>query len=205
MSINPYDPRWQRLAVLFCRSTRVRPRSNVLLHAIGPEALPFITALQDEVLRRGGFPDVQMTFPELERRFLRQATDDQLRAFPHWDLARMKAMDVYIAGRARANAFNLNGVPSERVMARTAVVRPIFDRRIKKTRWCITYVPTNGDALLAGMSTEDYTDFFFDACLQDYAAMGRAQEPLRALMERTDTVHITAQLLNAVRTYFERN
>ena len=39
---------------------------------------------------------------------------------------------------------------------------------------------------MAEMSTEAFEDFYFDVCTLDYAKMGRAMEPLIALMERTE-------------------
>ena len=47
-------------------------------------------------------------------------------------------------------------------------------------------------AQLAGVSTEEYEDFYFRACLVDYDKMGRAMQPLQDLMARTDKVRIVA-------------
>ena len=47
-------------------------------------------------------------------------------------------------------------------------------------------------AQLAGVSTEEYEDFYFRACLVDYDKMGRAMRHLEKLMDRTDRVHIIA-------------
>jgi aminopeptidase len=46
-------------------------------------------------------------------------------------------------------------------------------------------------AQLAHMSTAEYEDFYFKACLVDYDKMNNAIEPLKKLMDRTDKVHIT--------------
>ena len=45
-------------------------------------------------------------------------------------------------------------------------------------------------AAKTGVSTEEYEDFYFKACLVDYDKMGRAMKPLEELMNRTDKVHI---------------
>ena len=44
----------------------------------------------------------------------------------------------------------------------------------------------------AHMSTAGFEDFFFDVCTADYARMAEDLKPLKALMESTDQVHITA-------------
>jgi aminopeptidase len=40
------------------------------------------------------------------------------------------------------------------------------------------------------MSTGAFEDFYFDVCTLDYARMSEAMDPLKALMDRTDRVHI---------------
>ena len=52
--------------------------------------------------------------------------------------------------------------------------------------------PNDAMAQLAGVSTEEYEDFYFRACLVDYDKMGRAMQPLQDLMARTDKVRIVA-------------
>ena len=52
--------------------------------------------------------------------------------------------------------------------------------------------PNDAMAQLAGVSTEEYEDFYFRACLVDYDKMGRAMRHLEKLMDRTDRVHIIA-------------
>ncbi len=46
---------------------------------------------------------------------------------------------------------------------------------------------------MAQMSTEAFTDFFFDVCTLDYAQMSRAMDNLVAMMDETDEVHITGE------------
>jgi len=45
-------------------------------------------------------------------------------------------------------------------------------------------------AQAANMSTEAFEDYYFNVCCLDYSKMDRAMDPLKALMERTDKVHI---------------
>jgi len=61
---------------------------------------------------------------------------------------------------------------------------------VKHTKWTILRFPNPAFAQQAGMSTEAFTDFFFDVCTMDYAKMAKAMEPLKRLMEKTDKVHI---------------
>ena len=62
--------------------------------------------------------------------------------------------------------------------------------RCNHTKWSVLRYPNDAMAQLAGVSTEEYEDFYFRACLVDYEKMGRAMEHLEALMDRTDKVRI---------------
>ena len=42
----------------------------------------------------------------------------------------------------------------------------------------------------AQMSTEAFEDFYFSVCNLDYNKMSKAMDPLKALMEKTDKVHL---------------
>jgi aminopeptidase len=185
------DPRWRELAVLFCKATKLKKGDNVFLHAIDLEGLPLLIAFYKEaVLREAGSIVYSVTIPELEHFFLKNAQAEQLQFFPEWDLERMKKMDVFMAARARTNGLELSDISPERVAQRNKVIDPISEYRVKHSRWCLTYVPTDHDAMLAGMSTPAYFDYYFQATLQDYAALKMKNQALRDLMARTDRVTI---------------
>ena len=188
------DSRWMELAVLFCKSTELKKGDNVLLHAIDLEALPLMFAFYKQALLAGASSvNYQITIPELEHFLLKNGKEDQLLSFPEWELERMKKMDVFMAARARTNGFSLRDISAERVSLRNKTVDPITDERVKNTRWCITYVPTDHDALLAGMSTPEYFDYYFQAVLQDYEAMKIKNQLLKDLMDKTDLVTIESK------------
>lgn len=188
------DPRWAELAALFCRSVSLKKGDRVLLHAIDLESLPLISSLfKEAVVREAGSVEYQITMPELEHFFLKNASEKQLKTFPFWELGRMKEMDVFMAARARTNGLSLSDVQASNVSMRNKVIDPIVDERVKNTRWCVTYVPTDHDALLAGMSTSEYLDYYFQAAMQDYAAMKRKNLALKNLMDKTDKVRIKAK------------
>jgi aminopeptidase len=63
---------------------------------------------------------------------------------------------------------------------------------VLKKKWCGLRAPNESMAQAAGMSTEDFEDFFFNVCTLDYKKMSAAMDPLVALMEKTDKVQIKA-------------
>jgi aminopeptidase len=102
----------------------------------------------------------------------------------------MKQIQCYIALRGGLNITELSDVPDERMEVYEAARKPVLDQRVSHTRWVVLRWPTASMAQLAGMSTEQFEDFYFDVCTLDYARMAKAEEALKDRMERTDRVRI---------------
>lgn len=62
--------------------------------------------------------------------------------------------------------------------------------RLPKTRWCVLRWANTSMAAMSRMSLKQFEDFYFDACLLDYRKMGKAMQPLKELMDKTENVHI---------------
>ncbi len=188
------DRRWDELAELFCQSTKIGPGDKVLLNAVELDALPLLFAIYRKGLEKGAsYIDYQIDFEDLNRYLLLNANKEQLDFFPKWKLEAMKEMDVYIGIRARMNGLMYNGISMEKISRNRKRNDPIIDERVDHTRWCITRVPTDYDAAMAGMSTQEYIDYFFEATLQDYSSIKEFNHKLMAMMEKTDRVRIVSQ------------
>jgi aminopeptidase len=71
------------------------------------------------------------------------------------------------------------------------VVKPVhLDYRVNHTRWVVLRYPNAAMAQQAGMSTEQFEDYFFRVCTLDYERMAEAMKPLKRRLEATDRVHI---------------
>jgi len=69
--------------------------------------------------------------------------------------------------------------------------QPVHSRiRVPDTKWVVLRWPTPSMAQQAGMSTEEFEEFYFDVCTLDYPKMAEAQKTLMALEAKTDKVHI---------------
>lgn len=188
------DPRIQKLAQnLVCYSIDVQPGENVLIDIIGTER-ELAKSLIEEVAKRGGRPFIETSDRSVLRTMLHHATKEQLELWAALDLERMKNMQGYIAVRSGENANELSDVPEEKMRLYEQIYRnPVhMEQRVKKTKWVILRYPNPSMAQLANMSTEAFENFYFDVCNLDYANMDKAQDPLQALMKRTDRVRIVA-------------
>ena len=185
------DPRYRRLAELLTGySTALRRGDRVWIDAAEiPE--DFVVELIRAVRARGAEPFVHLQGGKVSREIALGSTARSLRFSLRHDLAKMKAMQAYIALRGSQNSFENSDVPAEKQRLAGNILRPISDRRINRTRWVVLRWPTPAMAQGSGMSTESFEDLFFRVCNLDYRKMSRAVRPLVSLMRRTDKVHIT--------------
>jgi aminopeptidase len=178
--------------VLVGYSTHVEPGEKVLIESYdAPDEV--VAALIRRVRAAGGLPFVTMKHNAVLRALYTDASDEQITLTAGWEKARMEGMQAYIGVRGAANTAEMSDVPTDDMRRmKTLWWHPVHSEvRVKKTKWVVLRYPTPSMAQQAGMSTEAFEDFYFDVCTFDYAKLGPAIEPLKALMDRTDRVRLT--------------
>ena len=188
------DARAKKLAGnLVNQSLKVKPGEKVLIETHGIDS-PFVRELIKAVYAAQGLPFVSLKLPEVDREIMKGCSEEQLKLMYQWEEARMLAMDCYIGVRFPENLYADSGVAYEK----TELYNALYDRKLlmevrcPTTRWVVLRYPTSAMAQAAQMSTEDFEDFYFGACCLDYVKMSKAMDPLKALLDRTDRVRITA-------------
>ncbi|MDG2401292.1 MAG: aminopeptidase [Akkermansiaceae bacterium] len=184
------DPRYIQLAQQLVRySTALKKGEKILLDLVDtPEDMA--VALIREVRLRKGVPFLRLGSNRLSREMLMSATDDQYQATSRHLLNEMKDMDAYIAIRGSHNITETSDVPAKKMGTAMKYLRKVLDHRVKKTKWCVLRWPHPAMAQQAGMSTEAFEDFYFDACLLDYKSYLPAMNSLKRFMEKANDVHI---------------
>jgi aminopeptidase len=175
-------------------SVAVKSGDKVWIDAGGCD-YQLVALIVREIYKNGGMPFVNIKDSRLTREILRGATPEMLDVWAERDAAFMDKMDCYIGIRGGNNSFELSDV-DEGIMQeydKRYSIKVHHNIRVKKTRWVILRYPTEGMSQLAGMSTEAFEDYFFNVCCLDYAKMDKAMDSLKALMERSDKVHIVAK------------
>src|SRR5438094_2150314 len=185
-----HDARFDKLAKLLVEySIRLKRNETVLIETFDiPDEMTI--ALVRAVRKAGGVPFAQTYRTRVNRALALEASDRQLNLMASHELARMKKMNAYIAGRCSNNVTELADVPPEKMRLIGKKMRPVQDQRVKKTKWVVLRWPTPSMAQLAGMSTEAFEDFFFDVCTLDYRKLQPGMKALKGLIERTDCVQI---------------
>ncbi len=147
-------------------------------------------ALIREVRAKGAFPFIKIHQSRLTREMMKGMEDTQYEILTKHLLAEMRDMDAYIALRGGNNIAENSDVPAERMRLAMKHMRPVFDHRVQKTKWCVLRWPSSSMAQQAGMSTEAFENFYFEACLLDYKALIPSMNALKKLMDKTSEVHI---------------
>lgn len=184
------DPRYIQLAQQLIRySTALKKGEKILLDLVDtPEDMA--VALVREVRLRKGVPFLRLGSNRLSREMLMGATDDQYQATSKHLLSEMKDMDAYIAIRGSHNITETSDVPAKKMGTAMKYLRKVLDHRVKKTKWCVLRWPHPAMAQQAGMSTEAFENFYFDACLLDYKSYLPSMNALKRFMEKANDIHI---------------
>jgi aminopeptidase len=177
---------------LITYSVALKKGEKILIEVHGSE-LQLTRALIEEAYQAGGKPFLHVIDYKLERALMRGVDTAHMADIASYELDRMKDMDAYIGLRAAENSSEWNDVGDDKIaIYRKHYWGPLhLDERCNHTKWAVLRYPNDAMAQLAKMSTEEFEDYFFDACLFDYGKMGKAMKSLVALMERTDKVRIT--------------
>jgi len=187
------DDRIRKFAqFLINKAVYLKSGEKILIELHGHE-YTLAKALVQETYKAGGKPYIHIFDYEVEGALVAGADEKHMADVTAYELDRMKNMDAYIDIRATENINAWNNIPAEKM----AVYKKHYwgplhlDQRCNHTKWSVLRYPNNAMAQLAGMSTAEYEDFYFRACLLDYDKMAKAMENIVRRMEKTDEVHIT--------------
>ncbi|MFW6382471.1 MAG: aminopeptidase [Haloferacaceae archaeon] len=153
------------------------------------EAGDLAVALYELCGDRGAQPIWLANSDRASRAFLRAAGEEY--ETPDHQQALYEETDVFIIARGGANVSETSDVPPENNAAYRRAVKPILEERLSK-RWCLTQYPTSGHAQLAGMSTEAYQNFVWDAVSLDWEAQREFQARMVKLLDAAEEVRIVA-------------
>ncbi|NOY41934.1 MAG: aminopeptidase [Planctomycetes bacterium] len=190
-----HDPRIDKLAnLLLDHSCELKQGEKVLIEAFDLPEANLVAALVEGAAERGCVPLVSWKSNAVLRSLYRTATEESMKLAAQFEKDRMQAADAYIGIRGSANSSQFADVPHERMdLFQKHWWKPVHGSiRVPDTKWVVLRYPTDSFAQAANMSTAAFEEFYFEVCTADYAAMGKAQEPLVARMQAADRVRIIA-------------
>ena len=188
-----HDPRNDKLAeIIVNHSLELKKGEKVLIQGNGLITEPLVRAVIRAAKDVGALPMYKLENPKTQREWLKAADSAMLDLAAEADSYQMKLMDAFVGFIAPENALELSDLPGETMrMYQERYYGPVHMKiRLPDTKWVVLRYPTDAFAQSAGMSGEGFEDWFYRVCTVDYRKMGKAMEPLKALMDRTDRVRI---------------
>jgi aminopeptidase len=150
-------------------------------------ARPLIEEIVRQVARRGAYALQRVTFGEASwasRVWLREAPLELVSIPAPIERHAAETMDALIVVDAPENTRELSAVTQERYAALQAAYRPSMERVFRsEIPWVGCQYPTPALAQDAGMSTDEFADFLYGACLLDWDA---ERERMQRYAERFD-------------------
>lgn len=187
------DQRFRRLAAqVIGYSVSLKPGEKVLID-VWDGADDLGTALVEAAFAAGGLPYVTHQSMKMNRAVASHATEEYMENWLRYQRLRMEDMDAYVVVRKKENLKEMAGIDPARMAVYEKYYGALhFGIRIPKTKWCVLRYPNAAMAQEAGMSTEEFEEYYFRACCLDYRRMCEIAQPLARLCSRTDRVRIAA-------------
>jgi aminopeptidase len=186
------DPRVDALARILVEHSTGVGRGDVCVIEGPVAAEPLVRALYERVLAAGGHPIVNLDLDGAAATFFEHGSDEQIEWVAPPDRWVAEEADVRIRLLASRNTRELSAVEPARQTLRQKAMAPLMEAMMQRAasgehRWALTIFPTDAYAWGAGMSLDDYEDFYFRACLTDaddpVAAWRQAAGETRRLSE----------------------
>ncbi len=196
-SLLMYDNRDIKLAQLILNhSVTLQKGERILINLIGFNGIGLARALVAETRNRGAIPYLDIADPEIQRILLETGDDtfwkDQAEIS---GVPLMKQMDAYVGIRASENIYETSQVePDPNRSFQKHYLQPVhFNERVKNTKWCVLRYPSAAFAMNARMPTSAFTDFYYRACLLDYAKLRDAMKPLEDRLRKANEVRLKGE------------
>lgn len=182
------DPRIREHAeTIVEHSTDISEGDNVVISAPAV-ASDLVVALFEVIGDRGANPLSLDANDRAQRAFLRAAEEFET---PSHEWALIEETDVFIHLRASENATETSDVSPETTAAYSVAHQPIREERLQK-RWCLTQFPAPANAQLAGMSTESYENFVWDAINKEWDEQREHQAQMVEILDPAAEVRIVS-------------
>lgn len=186
------DQRWIQIAdILVNYSTCVKPEEKVLITMMEIDTYPLMHAVYMEVVKAGGFPQVEFQSAYLERELMKYGSQEQLSWIPELSSFGMEWADVYIGLRGNRNPFEFADIESPTIKVHKKAMGHISAMRNDLTRWVLMRVPNESLAQQAGMSLDDMMNFFFEATIRDWKKESTGYYKLKEIFEGRDKIRVT--------------
>ena len=188
------DRRWNKLAeILVKKSAKIKSGEKVMIAMVEPEAFDLTKAVYEEVIKVGGYPQVQMLSEEFKHSILTYGNKDQNSWVPEIEMWGMNWADVYIGLRGAHNLGELGEVPSHKLAIQQEAMGQVSRERWEKTRWTLVRIPTEAFAVQANCDLPSLLDMFFEASFVDVEKEAQKWKEIAKKLEKGKIIRIVGE------------
>lgn len=192
-----YKPKDKKLAEkILTYSCELKKDQNVLLQLVGLNGIGLLRALVQTAREMDANPFVQIEDTEVKRMLVESGDKAFWESQAEVDqLPLMEQMDAFVGVRASLNIYEQSAASKEANKAYTeAFATPVhLEERVKNTNWVVLRYPSEAFAMNAKMPTQEFTDFYYRACLLDYSDLAEAMKPLEERLRNTDIIQLKGE------------
>lgn len=189
------DERLQKLAVnVLTNSVKLKKGEKIYIEAFGESTRDLLTEFIAVAVEKGAVPFYFMNDNQFVKQIASLGTQKQIAEYAALHRGLMEKADCYVGIRGYDDVFALSDVDDKQMaLFHKYFMEEVHHKiRVPKTRWCVMRYPNHSMAAMSRMSLAAFEDFYFQASLLDYGKMGKAMQPLKKLMDKTDKVRIIA-------------
>ncbi len=187
------DPRIKKLADILVNYSINVKKGDMIDLSFGIASKELALECYKLILKKGAYPKINVAVPGFAYTYYKNASKEQLMHFPRLAMIEAKMAAGSISIGAAYNTKELTTVDPKKISLRSKITQKISDEHIKKDNWVGCQFPTNSLAQDAEMSLEEFEDFVYDACLQDWKKQEKKQEKLKKILDKGRQVRITAE------------
>lgn len=188
----------QLAGIILNHSLNIQKGERLTISASDFSSIELLEPLYEQAIRKGALVNLDIftgnfsvgraDFGNFSKTFYKNASKAQLEDVSLYTLQTDWADKVVKIVSIHDKSF-LNEIDSSKISLRQSVLRPISDKMLQKP-WCLTYYPTKALAENSGMTLDEFTDFYYEACNVDYAKMDADILPLQELLDKSEQVEI---------------
>jgi aminopeptidase len=171
----------------------VQPGWQVVVYG-SPQGRPLVEEVVRTIARRDAYALLRVTFGGSAagpHQWVLEAPLERLREAPPLELHTLMNADALVVIQAPENTRDISAVSAERLQAVQASIRPVTERVTSHALpWVGCQYPTAALAQEAGMSTDEFADFLYGACLLDWQAEGARMRRYADRFDAASTVRI---------------
>lgn len=192
----PIDMRTRKLAKIAVRySLDVKSGDRVIISG-SEESIPFMVELYKEVILQKAHPIIRFALPNVSDFFYKYATKEQIERFPEETMDILKRANKSIRIDTELNTRELTNCNSKKMTARAKVLKPIsdyIDKGKEVISWLVVAYPCLALAQESEMSLNEYENFVYGACLQDWKKLKNNLEKIAKTFEKGRRVHLIGE------------